>query len=136
MSNSIAISDMLERGVLQAVDAAGIDTFLAGEGLHVLFFAGSNSHRGDSHDVAVALREVLKDYSGGVNAGLVAQADEADLQPRFRILALPSLALVLGGDTLEVIPRVRDWSDYAQAFRRYLGEPGQLNQQSTTESGT
>ncbi len=31
--NSIAISDMLERGVLQTVDAASVDSFLAGPGL-------------------------------------------------------------------------------------------------------
>ena len=71
--------------------------------------------------MAVALREVLKDYQGKINAGLVVQADEAELQPRFRVLALPSLVLVLGGETLEVIPRVRDWSDYVRAFRAYLG---------------
>ena len=120
--DSNAITDMLERGLLQRVDAAGIDDFLAGEGLRVLFFAGDNSRRSDAQDVAVALREVLKDYPGKVSAGLVRQADEMTLQGRFRVLAFPSLCLVLGGETLEVIPRVRDWSDYVQAFRRYLGD--------------
>ena len=131
---SIAIEDMLERGLLQRVDARNLDNFLQAQGLQVLFFAGSNSQRSDAHDVAVALREVLKDYGGAVRAGLVAEENEADLQPRFRILALPSLALVLDGETLEVIPRVRDWSDYVRAFHRYLGAPAATD--TATEPGS
>ena len=119
---SIAIADMLERGVLQTVNAASVDSFLAAPGLHVLFFAGPGNQHGDSHDVAVALREVLKEYSGGISAALVESADEATLQPRFRVLALPTLALCVGGETLELIPGVRDWGDYTRTFRRYLGD--------------
>ncbi len=80
--------------------------------------------RGDAHDVAVALREILKDYGGQVAAALVEQSAENALQPRFRVLVSPSLVLAYRGETLEVIPRVRDWSDYARAFQRYLGSPG------------
>lgn len=122
--NSIAITDMLERGVLQIVDTTSVDNFLAGPGLRVVFFAGPGNQHGDSHDVAVALREVLKEYKNGVSAALVERADEAPLQPRFRVLKLPSLALCVGGETLEVIPGVRDWGDYIRAFRRYLGNTG------------
>jgi Hydrogenase-1 expression protein HyaE len=129
--NSIAIADMLERGVLQTVDSANVDSFLAGPGLRVVFFAGPGNQHGDSHDVAVALREVLKEYKDGLSAALVAAAHEAKLQSRFRVLTLPSLALCVGGDTLEVIPGVRDWSDYSRAFRRYLGNTGT---QTYTES--
>ena len=122
---SAALSGLLQQGLLQPVDATNVDSFLAGQGLKVLFFAGSKSHRRDAHDVAVALREVLKDYRGSVSAGLVS-ADEAGLQPRFRILVLPSLVLVLGGEILEIVPRVRDWVDYLQVFQRYLGPPGSV----------
>jgi len=121
---SIAITDMLERGVLQTVDTTSLESFLAGPGLQVLFFAGPGNQHGDSHDVAVALREVLKEYKNGVTAALVEAADEAQLQARFRVLTLPSLALCVGGETLEVIPGVRDWGDYIRAFRRYLGNSG------------
>jgi len=120
--NSVAISDMLQQGLLQEVNAGNIDSFLAGQGLHVLFFAGSNSQKSDAHDVAVALREVLKEYRGEVAAALVTR-DEAELQPRFRVLVLPSLVFVVGGEILEILPRVRDWADYVQAFQRYLGAP-------------
>ena len=125
--SSIAISDMLERGVLQTVDAANVERFLAGTGLKVLFFAGPGNQHGDSHDVAVALRELLKEYSGEVGAALVESRDEATLQPRFRVLVLPSLALCIDGESLEIIPGVRDWGDYIRAFRCYLGDATKPN---------
>lgn len=120
---SIAITDMLDKGLLQAVSSESIDDFLAADGLGVLFFAGGDKQRSDAHDVAVALREVLKDYRGQVRAALIDESDSAELQPQFRVLVAPSLALVHGGETLEVIPRVRDWADYSRAFQRYLGNP-------------
>ena len=120
-----AITDMLERGLLREADAASLDGFLRGDRLQVLFFAGAHSQRGDNQDVAVALREILKDYGGVLEAALLRAVDDQDLLARFRVLALPSLVLTRDGQTLEVIPRVRDWSDYAGAFRRYLGAPGQ-----------
>ncbi len=119
---SAAIADMLAQGLLEEVNAGNIAGFIAGDGLRVLFFAGPHNQRSDAHDVAVALREVLKDYRGRVTAGLVA-ADEAALQPRFRVLVLPSLVLLIQGEVLEILPRVRDWSDYVEAFQRYLGAP-------------
>ena len=121
--DSIAIKDMLDSGMLERLSAQSIDAFLASDRLCVLFFAGGKSQRSDAHDVAVALREVLREYPGSVQAGLVEETDESELQPRFRVLVSPSLALVHGGSTLEVIPRVRDWADYARAFQRYLGSP-------------
>ena len=121
--DSVAIADMLESGLLQRVGAGGLEAFLAGDGLRVLFFAGGAARRPDAHDVAVALREILREYGGSIRAALVEEADEAALQPRFRVLVTPSLVLLLAGATLEVIPRVRDWSDYTAAFRRYLGSP-------------
>ena len=126
MTAPTAIDDMLAQGMLEPVSAGGLDTYLGRAGLAVLFFAGSRSHAGYAQDVSVALRELLKEYPGQISAALVAETDQAALQERFRVLAFPSLALVLEGETLEVIPRVRDWADYARVFRRYLGNPAPL----------
>ena len=124
--DSIAIADMLDSGMLTRLTVSSLNDFLASDRLCVLFFAGGKSQRSDAHDVAVALREVLRDYPGSVQAGLVDEVQESELQPRFRVLVSPSLALVHGGATLEVIPRVRDWADYARAFQRYLGPPTKM----------
>lgn len=123
-THSLAIGDMLERRWLQRIDSASLEEFLALPGLQVLFFPGGDSTRGEAHDVAVALRELLRDFPGQVRAALVDGEQDPGLQQRFRVLVLPSLVLLVGGEVLEVIPRVRDWGDYATAFRRYLGTAG------------
>jgi hydrogenase-1 operon protein HyaE len=121
--DSSAIEDMLDSGVLARLTTDSLADFLASDRLCVLFFAGGNSQRSDAHDVAVALREVLREYPGSVQAGLVEEAQGAQWQQRFRVLVSPSLVLTHAGSTLEVIPKVRDWADYARAFQRYLGPP-------------
>lgn len=114
---------MLDRGLLTRVDDTTVDGFLADEGLCLLFFAGPRSVRREAHDVAVALRELLQSYGPALRAALVDPAAETALVQRFRAQATPSLVFIAGGETLEVMPRVRDWADYADAFRRFLGAP-------------
>lgn len=121
--NSAVIDDMVAGGVIDAVDADAIDSFLAASGLGALLFCGANAHSRETHDVAVALRELVKDYAGDMRAGVVAAGDDPALHTRFRVLVTPSLVLVLGGEVLEVLPGVRDWADYTATFQRYLGAP-------------
>lgn len=113
---------LVEEGVLQDVNADSVSDFLAGEGLRVLFFSGPNAVRREAHDVAVALRELLKQYQEAVIAGHVDDEATALLQERFRVTATPCLVFVVNGEVIEVMPRVRDWAEYAAAFARYLGQ--------------
>ncbi len=116
-----AIDDMLAEGMLKPVSADELDAFLEGDGLRVLFFSGTKAHRREAHDVAVALREFIKDYGEAFRARVIATEDEAALHPRFRVQILPSLVFILGGEALEVVPGVKDWAVYTAAFQRYLG---------------
>lgn len=120
---SPAVTDMLQRGQLQELDTGSLESFLETDGLAVLFFTGGPRRVRESHDVAVALRECLKDYPGMVRAGVLREKDEAQQQERFRVITPPSLVFLAGGQTLEVMPGVRDWGDYEVAFQRYLGTP-------------
>ena len=128
-TDSVAIADMLDSKLLQQAGAGNLDTLCSADGFKVLFFCGGKSRRSDAHDVAVALREILKDYRGRVSAALVT-GDDPELAARFRVLATPSLVLLNGDTILEVIPRVRDWADYANAFQRYLGKPGAADKEA------
>lgn len=121
--DSTVIDEMVAGGVIDAVDADHLDDFLAAPGLRALVFCGTHTHSRETHDVAVALRELLKDYAGDIRAGVVAAGDDPALHARFRVLVTPSLVLVLGGEILEVLPGVRDWADYTATFQRYLGAP-------------
>ena len=76
-----------------------------------------NPH-GEGHDVAVALRELLREHAGHIRGGLLT---DASCKASLRVQVLPSIVFVAGGAVLEVVPRVRDWAEYAQCFARYLG---------------
>jgi len=122
MDNPV-VNDMLQRGLMETVSGQNLDGFLAGDELRVLFFSGGDSRQREAHDVAVALRELLKDHGKQVRAALIDPTDEAALLGRFRVAVLPSLVLALGGEPLEVLPGVKDWGVYTAAFQRYLGAP-------------
>ena len=115
------IADMETRGLLQRVHPDTIDHFVNRPGLGLLFFAGGSTHSRETHDVAVALRELLKDYPGQLRTALV--EDEDRLKERFRVLTAPSLVFTVAGQVQEVLPGIRDWGDYSAAFARYLGPP-------------
>ncbi len=124
-SRSPAISAMLEQGQLTELDDSSLDSFIEGEGLSVLLFTGGPRRVREAHDVAVALREVLRGYPGIVQAGIFEPDQESAYHDRFRILTPPSLVFIAAGKTLEVLPGVRDWIDYERTFGRYLGTPQQ-----------
>ncbi|MEM0953713.1 MAG: hypothetical protein AAGI24_06205 [Pseudomonadota bacterium] len=120
---SPAVTDMLNRGILSTVTETNLDALLDSKTLVVLFFTGGPKRVRESHDIAVALREVLKDYMGMVDTAVFDVEQETQHYARFRVITAPCLVFISGGKTLEVIPGVRDWSDYVQAFQRYLGRP-------------
>ena len=86
-SVSPALTDMLENGVLVSLDSGALEEFSRSEGLKLLFFTGGPRRVRESHDVAVALREILKSWPGAVNAGV---RDWADYEAAFqRYLGAP-----------------------------------------------
>ena len=103
---SPAITDMLERGVLSRLNATSLEDFLQTDGLAVLFFTGGPKRFRESHDVAVALREITRDYPGQVRSAVLEDDLEAKLRERFRVITPPSLVFVAGGKPLEVVPGV------------------------------
>jgi hydrogenase-1 operon protein HyaE len=106
------------------ISAADIDSWLtAAPGVSAILFAGINKDRPEGNDVAVALREMLRAYPDGLRIGVVREADEMKLKGRFRVIVLPTVVLTVRGEILELLPRVRDWADYAEVFARYLGRP-------------
>ena len=126
---SPVIADMEVKGLLARVGDSDIDAFVSQPGLCLLFFAGGVSHTRETHDVAVALREILGEYPGQLHAAVVESGNS--LEERFRVLTSPSLVFAVGGKVQEVVPGVRDWSDYSAAFARYLGPPVRRGQEAT-----
>lgn len=117
------VSDMLERRLVYAPAALELEAFIASDGLTLLFFRGGERRHREAHDVAVALREMLLDYQGRLRCAVFDSEMEDKLRERFRVVAPPALVFVVSGQQQEVLPGVRDWSDYQSAFQRYLGAP-------------
>ncbi len=98
------------------VSAATVEAFLtAGSGrLTVLFFTGDPEKKLETADVAVVLREVLRQHPERLRAAMVERADESALMEAHGVFATPSLVFFAGTERLEVIPKIQDWSVYAE----------------------
>lgn len=115
---SALIAALASQHGLPTIDADTLDAFLepaAGEPEHaLLFFTGDPEQRTDSSDVAVVLPELLSAFSGRFRAGVVARPAEAELKARCLIEIFPSLVVLRRRTVLDVLPRIRDWSEYLE----------------------
>jgi len=101
-----------ERHGLPRIDETSVDGFLAEGGHALLLFAGDPKQRMESDDVAVVLPELLKAFAGRFRGAVVALGAEDKLKNRFQVVMAPSLVVARGGDVLDVITKIRDWSEY------------------------
>lgn len=119
-----AVDSLRDGDLAEALTRDNIDAWLDGaSGLSVVLFAGVSKGRAEGHDAAVALRECKRTYGDAFQLGVATDADEAKLMNRFRAVVLPSVVFIVGGDVAQVMPRLRDWAEYDEAFRSYLGAP-------------
>ncbi len=108
------------------LDADGADAFAAANDgpLGVLFFTGDPVKKLETGDVAVVLRELVSQHPGRLRAGMVAPEAEKACMDKFGVYTLPALALVRSGEVLEVIPKIQDWSVYAEKIPAALDRVG------------
>jgi hydrogenase-1 operon protein HyaE len=109
-----------ERHGLPSLDETSVDAFLAEPGHALLLFAGDPKQRMESDDVAVVLPELLKAFAGRFRGAVVALKAEDKLKARFQVVMAPSLVVVRGADTLDVITKIRDWSEYVARLNAAL----------------
>ncbi|ALK10306.1 hydrogenase accessory protein [Blastochloris viridis] len=121
---SALIEALVSRHGLALVDRRSIEAFLApaaGEPAHaLLFFTGDPAVRGETADVAVVLPQLLAAFHGRLRAAVVARDAEDALKRRFHVAVVPSLVVVRGAETVGVLPRIRDWSDYVARIAAWL----------------
>jgi hypothetical protein len=97
-----------------AVSAADIEAlFTRDDAVTALFFAGERDRTGESADVAVVLRELVRCHAGRLRAGVMEAADERKLKALFGVSTTPSLVFVRGRATLGAIERMKGWDQYA-----------------------
>src|SRR3569833_4635253 len=101
-----------ERHGLPRLDETDVDAFLGVGGHALLLFAGDPRQRMESDDVAVVLPDLLLAFGGRFRGAVIAREAEDRLKARFQVVMAPSLVVVRGLDTLDVITKIRDWSEY------------------------
>lgn len=108
------------------VRRAGFDEFLACQTHALLFFTGDVATRPEGLDVAIVVRELLRQYDGRLALGIVDRRDETALMAKTGVVVLPAVAFVAHGQPVEIVARMRDWAAYAQAAERMF-QPGELS---------
>lgn len=115
---------LADRHGLPTVDATTIEALLApapGEAEPVLlFFSGDPATRAEALDVAVVLPEILAAFQRRLRGAVIDRAAEAALSSRFHVAVLPSLVVTRGAETLAVLPKIRDWSEYMATIEAAL----------------
>lgn len=101
-----------ERHGLARLGVAEVDAFLAEAPYALILFAGDPRQRLESDDAAVVLPELLAAFRGRFRGAVVAQEAEDALKGRFGVVMAPSLVVARGAETLDVIAKIRDWSEY------------------------
>lgn len=102
------------------LDADSYDHFVYGNETVVLFFCNDPLHFPESNDVAVILPELIKAFSGRLQAAVIARSIERELQARFRFTGWPSLVFLRNGEYLGAISGIKDWQEYRQEIERIL----------------
>ena len=114
------IHNMVEKYAYPVIDESGLESFLADNHDVVLFFAENPKQYPESNDVAMILPELVKAFSGRLQAALVAKSAERRLQARYGFGTWPALVFLRDGQYLGVITQVRNWDDYLHEIRRLL----------------
>jgi hydrogenase-1 operon protein HyaE len=105
----------------EVVRRASLQEFLGRHPRALLFFTGDLAQNPEGRDVAIVVRELLRQYSGRLALGLVDRRDETVVMAKSGVVVLPAVAFVADGRTVDVVARMRDWGAYAQAAEHLFG---------------
>ena len=67
--------------------------------------------------------QLIAAFKGALRGAVIARGAEDSLKARFGAVVMPSLVVTRRGETLAVIPKIRDWSEYLARIGASL-QPG------------
>jgi hypothetical protein len=102
----------------EVVRRSTLPDFLIRHPRALLFFTGDLAQNPEGRDVAIVVRELLRQHAGRLALGLVDRRDETAVMAKTGVVVLPAVAFVADGHTVDVVARMRDWGAYAQAADR------------------
>lgn len=114
----LLIEQLASHPASEVVRRSGLQDFLSRHSRALLFFTGDLAQNTEGRDVAIVVRELLRQYAGRIALGLVDRRDETAVMAKTGVVVLPAVAFVADGRTVDVVARMRDWGVYAQAAER------------------
>lgn len=133
------LDSLCKLDAVRLIDTGTIESFLTGPEaappapagppapaapVQILFFTGDPAQRPEAQDVAVVLRELLRQHGAALQIGVVARSAEAALQPVHGVVMLPTLVFLRGGRFAGLLPKIQDWQVYARCVTALLaGQP-------------
>lgn len=106
------IRNMIEQYGYPELDIDSIDDYLQSHNEVVLFFTENPKQFPESNDVAMILPELMKVFHSRLNAAVICQSAQRELQSRYGFTSWPALVFLRRGDYLGAITRVQNWDDY------------------------
>ncbi len=104
----------------ERLTAGAIDAFVAGPGPRLLIVTGDVKQRPEAQDVAVVASELRRSLPA-LSVGVVGQEAEAEVRPRFKVEAVPSVIFFKDGRPVSTVTRVQDWQVYARTAQVVFG---------------
>ncbi|MEL7042223.1 MAG: hypothetical protein AAGL90_11910 [Pseudomonadota bacterium] len=117
------LKTLCDDAITRPLSTEGIETFIkdCAPGLRIIFLAGDPDKKLETADVAVVLREFTRLYPRAFEVA-IGETPEAEKQAMelSGVFALPSLIFFANGKKLETLPKIQDWSVYAEALPRLI----------------
>jgi hydrogenase-1 operon protein HyaE len=119
------VARLIEELGYAEVTLANHDSFVATPGMNVLFFPGDPATVKDATDVAVVLPELVREFAGQLNAGVVTDTfgDGKALKRHYGFTNYPALVFARDGEYVGAISRIQDWAEYLARIDSLLSAP-------------
>ncbi|TVZ40504.1 hydrogenase-1 operon protein HyaE [Alteromonadaceae bacterium 2753L.S.0a.02] len=113
------LQTMLQKINITVVNKNGFSDFVARANNAVVFFAENPERYPETADVACVLPEILKAFPT-LEAALVSEPDQHELQRGFDFTKWPTLAFFHRGNYRGAISGIRNWDEYQQLIPTLL----------------
>ena len=90
------------------------DDFVNNEEVSLVYFAGDPKRYPEALDVIVVLPELEKAFKDQFKIAVVDESAERELSKKYGFTMWPAMVFLKNGKYVDLITRIRDWSDYME----------------------
>lgn len=90
------------------------DEFVNNEEVTCVYFAGDPKRYPEALDVIVVLPELEKAFQHKFKVAVVDEGSERELSKKYGFNMWPAMVFLKNGKYVDLITRIRDWSDYME----------------------